>query len=116
MSVPLIDGLNHPARRLILRSLHEDGRELCPSLIVAPDSPLLSTVSYHAKMLCKLRIIYCTKVERNGNGWAKRYYASNVADNQLVTAILGDTDEEDASLLAPDGPFAPRRRRWAGAF
>ena len=115
MSVSLIDGLNHPARRLVLRRLHEDGLELCPSLIVSADSPLLSTVSYHAKVLAKLGITYCTKVERKGNGWAKRYYTSNVAGNELVAAILADTEEEDVSLLAPDGPFAPTRRKWATA-
>jgi len=115
MSVSLIDGLNHPARRCVLRRLHEDDQELCPSLIVEADSPLLSTVSYHAKILTKLGITRCTKVEREGNGWAKRYYSSNVAGNELVAIILGDTEKEDASLLAPDGSFAPTRRKWVGA-
>jgi DNA-binding transcriptional ArsR family regulator len=116
MSVSLIDGLNHPARRLVLRKLHENGHELCPSLIVDPDSPLLSTVSYHAKILSNLGITRCTKVERKGNGWAKRYYASNVAGNELVATILADTEDEDASLLAADGAFAPARRKWASAL
>jgi DNA-binding transcriptional ArsR family regulator len=111
MSVSLIDGLNHPARRLVLRRLHASGDELCPSLVVDPNSPLLSTVSYHAKVLSKLGITRCTKVEREGNGWAKRYYTSNVASNELVAVILADTEDEDASLLASDGAFAPARRK-----
>jgi len=96
-----------------LRKLHHSRRELSPSLIVGVDSPYLTTVSYHAKVLFELGITRCTRVDGEGRRWSKRYYVSNVAKNELVEIILAETEEEDASLLASDGPFAPKRRKWA---
>lgn len=97
MTPALIHALNHPARRLILRELGEQGAESSPSEMVQAASFSLSGLSFHARVLCELRVTRCTRTQQV-RGALEHFYASNVADNELVAAILSETDGDDSGL------------------
>lgn len=100
MTPALIHALNHPARRQILRQLGGQGTERSPSEManVAPFS--LPGLSFHARVLCELQVTRATRTQQV-RGSLEHFYASNVSDNELVAAILLETEGEDS---------APRKR------
>lgn len=100
MTPALIYALNHPARRQILRQLSERGAERSPSEMTQATSFSLSGLSFHARVLCELRVTRCTRTAPV-RGSIEHFYASNVSGNDLVAAILAETEGEDG---------APRRR------
>jgi DNA-binding transcriptional ArsR family regulator len=100
MTPALIYALNHPARRQILRQLGEQGVERSPSEMANGASLSLSGLSFHARVLCELQVTRCTRTEPV-RGSLEHFYASNVSDNELVAAILLETEGEDS---------VPRRR------
>jgi len=96
MTPALIHALNHPARRQILRHLHERG-ESSPSEIADSVVFSLSGLSFHARVLSELEVIGCTRTQQ-GRGALEHFYTSNVAGSDLVAAILTETAGEDGSL------------------
>jgi DNA-binding transcriptional ArsR family regulator len=97
MTPALIHALNHPARRQILRQLSERGAEKSPSEMAEPAAFSLSGISFHARVLCELRVTRCTRTQPV-RGAIEHFYASNVCDNELVSAILVETENEDGAL------------------
>jgi hypothetical protein len=64
-------------------------------------SAMLSSLSYHVRILCEQEITRCTHTSQ-GNGATEHFYASNVVGNKLVDMILAETEEDD-------GPLRPLR-------
>src|SRR5215469_4742327 len=89
MSPALINALNHPIRRYILRTLGSD-----PSTPMSPremGQPLravgLSAVSYHVRTLCEQLVIKCVRTEQV-RGSTQHFYLSLVAGNELLEKAL----------------------------
>jgi len=100
MTSALLHALHHPVRRQILRVLHEEGVAQSPSELSRKLSPTgLSRLSFHARVLCVLKVTECTST-RQVRGSTEHFYASNVSGNELVAAILRETEADDASLGA----------------
>jgi DNA-binding transcriptional ArsR family regulator len=91
LSATTRDALGHPLRRQILRTLNESAEPRSPSEIAAT-TPHVSTsvVSYHAQVL-----EVCGSVAMSGTrqvrGGVARLYASKVADDEQVAAVLQAT-------------------------
>lgn len=95
MSPALIYALNHPVRRQILRLLGEPGDEASPSDMRESMSAIgLSTLSFHAQVLGELGVIHGTRTQQV-RGAVEHFYASDVAGNDLVEAILIETEVDD---------------------
>lgn len=94
MTPTLIYALNHPARRQILRLLHKGGGEASPSEMSQSMTTGLSALSFHAQVLHELDITRCTRTQQV-RGAVEHFYASNVAGNELVAAILLKTEADD---------------------
>ena len=94
MTPALISGLNHPVRRQILRLLREPGNEASPSDMRKSMSVGLSTLSFHAQVLSELGVTYGTRTQQV-RGAVEHFYASSVAGNELVEAILLETAVDD---------------------
>jgi hypothetical protein len=94
MTPALIYALNHPARRQILRQLGEQGAERSPNEMANGAAFSLSGLSFHARVLCELQVTRCTRTQPV-RGAIEHFYASNVSDNELVAAILSETEGED---------------------
>ena len=99
MTPALIHALNHPARRQILRHLHAHG-ESSPSEIADSVAFTLSGLSFHARVLSELEVISCTRTQQ-GRGALEHFYVSNVGGNELVAAILSETEGEDSAPRKP---------------
>lgn len=97
MTPALIHALNHPARRQILRQLGEEGTERSPSAMAQAATFSLSGLSFHARVLCELQVTRCTRTQQV-RGSLEHFYASNVSANELVAAILLETEGEDSRL------------------
>ncbi len=95
MTPALIHALNHPARRQILRHLHERG-ESSPSEMADSVAFTLSGLSFHARVLSELEVISCTRTQQ-GRGALEHFYASNVAGSEIVGNILRETEGDDRS-------------------
>jgi len=98
MTPALIHALNHPARRQILRQLSEVDAELSPSEMADSAAFSLAGLSFHARVLCELSVTRCTRTQQT-RGAVEHFYASNVAGNELVAAILLDTEGEDRAIV-----------------
>lgn len=97
MTPALIHALNHPARRQILRQLGEPEAERSPSEMAETAAFSLSGLSFHARVLCELQVTRCTRTQQV-RGSLEHFYASNVSGNELVSAILVETEGEDGRL------------------
>jgi DNA-binding transcriptional ArsR family regulator len=90
----LLQALNHPLRRRILRTLHEAGEARSPiELSQAFDTPL-SNVSYHVKVLREKGAIALTD-RRPVRGTAEHFYFSVLPENRLAVQLLDSTRRED---------------------
>lgn len=98
MTPALIHALNHPARRQILRLLSEEGAERSPSEMTRSVRASLAGLSFHARVLCELDVTRCTRTQQ-ARGALEHFYASNVAGNELVTAILLETEDDDRAAV-----------------
>ncbi len=83
---------------------------MSPSTMSRGDKVALTTVAHHARYSCRLGVLRLSKVE-DGPG-KERFYASNVAGNELVEKILSETEEHDAKLLARNGRRAEPTRSF----
>jgi hypothetical protein len=97
MTPALIYALNHRARRQILRQLNEQGAERSPSEMAQMAAFSLSGLSFHARVLCELRVTRCTRTQQV-RGSLEHFYASNVSGNELVATILLETENDDGAL------------------
>ena len=97
MTPALIHALNHPARREILRQLDEQGTERSPSEMAATTAFSLPGLSFHARVLSELEVTRCTRTQPV-RGSLEHFYASNVSANELVAAILLETEGDDRPL------------------
>jgi DNA-binding transcriptional ArsR family regulator len=97
MTPALIHALNHPARRQILRQLGEPGVERSPNEMAETAAFSLSGLSFHARVLSELQVTRCTRTQPV-RGALEHFYASNVSDNELVEAILLETEGDDRPL------------------
>jgi DNA-binding transcriptional ArsR family regulator len=98
MTPALIHALNHPARRQILRQLGEREAEKSPSEMADEGATFsLSGLSFHARVLSELQVTRCTRTQPV-RGALEHFYASNVSDNELVEAILLETEGDDRPL------------------
>ena len=97
MTPALIYALNHPVRREILRLLSEPGAEASPSDMRKTMSVGLSALSFHALVLNELGVTRGTRTQQV-RGALEHFYASNVAGNGLVEAILLETETDDGIL------------------
>ncbi len=97
MTPALIHSLNHPIRRQILRLLNEPGVELSPNEMTRSMEAGLSVLSFHMRVLSEQRVTRCSR-ERRVRGSTEHFYKSNVADNELVGAILQNTERDDRFL------------------
>jgi DNA-binding transcriptional ArsR family regulator len=90
-------GLDHVARRRILRAMHASGAEFSSAGLTR--GPLndfsLSTVSYHVKVLMRLKMIELT-AERPVRGVVEHFFSSRVTADPGVLSILAQTEELDA--------------------
>jgi DNA-binding transcriptional ArsR family regulator len=86
------DALGHPLRRQILRTLNESAEPRSPSEIAATTLPhaSVSVVSYHAQVL-ELCGSVAMSGTRQARGGAARLYASKVAGDEQVAAVLQAT-------------------------
>ena len=97
------DALGHPVRRQILRALNESSKPRSPSEIATATLPQasVSVVSYHAQVLET-----CDSVEMTGTrqiaGGVARLYASKVAGDEQVAAILQVTRGLDRWAVDPE--------------
>jgi DNA-binding transcriptional ArsR family regulator len=97
MTPALIYALNHPARRQILRQLSEQGTERSPNEMAQAAALSLPGLSFHARVLCELQVTHCTRTQPV-RGSLEHFYASNVSGNELVEAILVETEGDDRRL------------------
>lgn len=92
LSPTVRDALDHPVRRQILRALNESSEPRSPSEIATMTLPhtSVSVISYHAQVLktCDSVAVAGT---REIQGAAACLYASKVAGNEQVAAILQAT-------------------------
>lgn len=90
-------GLDHVARRRILRTMHAGGKQFSSAELTR--GPLnefsLSTVAYHLKVLTKLKMVKLVE-ERPVRGVVEHFFASRVAHHPEVLWILTQTEELDA--------------------
>jgi DNA-binding transcriptional ArsR family regulator len=90
----LIGALNHQLRRRILRVLHAGDEPRSPVQLAKELEEPLSTVSYHVTVL----IGFCALEpagERQVRGTVEHFYASTVAAEANLTAMLEATAEAD---------------------
>lgn len=109
----LIPALNHAVRRQALRVLHSSRKPMGPAQVAAKlklgggPKDRLSQVSYHMKVIARLRVISLVD-EHQVRGAMEHIYASEVAKDTWVRAMLKRTQESDEAQLWPGGrPGAP---------
>jgi DNA-binding transcriptional ArsR family regulator len=97
MSPALIQALDHPLRREVLRLLGEQGTESSPTELTKSISASLTDLSYHVRALADLLVIGKSRTEEV-RGYTKHFYVSKVVDNKLVSAILASTRDDDKKI------------------
>lgn len=94
ISQELLRAVAHPLRRQILRTLHDVGEARSPAELREVYGLPVSHVSYHVKVLRECGAVALTDT-RPVRGALEHFYASTVAENESVIAILTSTAEED---------------------
>ena len=95
VTAALIDALNNPLRRELLRRLHDSDEARSPSELAETVDEGLSNVSYHMRVLAKRRAVKKTR-KRQVRGANESFFVSRVAGNERVVLILADTEREDS--------------------
>ena len=97
MTPALISALDHPVRREILRLLGGHDAPISPVQMKEFINVGLSVLSYHARALFEQRVTRLSTT-RQVRGSTQHFYASEVAENRMVAAILGHTEKYDSFL------------------
>jgi DNA-binding transcriptional ArsR family regulator len=98
ISPALIDALNHPVRRQVLRVLNTSEKPRSPSDLARDLGWELPAISFHARVLSEKAVTRCTRTERV-RGSIEHFYLSNVSTNELVLAALAGTEADDNEFL-----------------
>ena len=95
LTPPLEHALNHPLRRDVLRALNRVGEPLtAPELAASIPVASITLINYHAAVLERCDLLRATENAVAGDGFGRRY-ASNVAADVQIIAILGATETMD---------------------
>ena len=98
MSPALIEGVNNPVRRQILRMFSKKRPEWSPVELSQLIPGGLSQLSYHMKVLRDRGILIETRTKAV-RGSTQHFYNSAVVGNKIVRVILAKTREDDKDLL-----------------
>lgn len=98
MSPALLDALNHPIRRQVLRILHAASHPKSPRELACALRWGLPQVSYHVRLLSDRKVLR-HKRTRSIRGATQSFYVSTVAENELVSVILSTTEAIDARVI-----------------
>lgn len=94
MSALLIQALNHPLRRKLLRALHGSGDARSPVQLSKMTGEDLSSIDYHIKILVSMGAAVKTS-DRRVRGARENFFVSKVSDHEQMVAILADTERDD---------------------
>lgn len=94
MTAALIDAVNHPLRRKLLRALHNSDDARSPVQLSKVVGVEVGTIAYHMRALARLGAVEKTD-SRHVRGARETFFVSRVAGNRQVIAILADTEAED---------------------
>jgi DNA-binding transcriptional ArsR family regulator len=96
LTPPLEHALNHPLRRELLRTLHQGGSPRSATELADSSQPELTVtlVNYHAAVLQTCDLVRDTEADVGGDG-STRSYASNVAEDVQILAVLSATESLD---------------------
>lgn len=96
LTPPLEHALNHPLRREILRALNRSDRPRTAAELVSACLPATSVtlLNYHAAVLERCDLVRAIENDVAGEGFS-RHYASNVAEDVQIIAILSATEALD---------------------
>jgi predicted transcriptional regulator len=97
VSPALLEGLNHPIRRQILRILSTKGTVQSPSDMAELVELGLSNVAYHTRYLAERNILRCAGTKQI-RGATQHLYVSKVSDNKLVKTTLSETEKDDRHI------------------
>ena len=89
-----IKAIRAPARRHILRTLHDAGEARSPNELAKASELSVGHVSYHVNVLKECRALALTD-SRPRRGAIEHFYASTVIDNEMVVELLHATKIED---------------------
>jgi len=93
----LLQVLNHPLRRRILRTLHEAGEARSPRELSRAFRVPLTNLSYHVRVLREKGAIALTD-RQPVRGSAEHFYFSVLPGNKLAIQLLESTEPEDRAL------------------
>jgi DNA-binding transcriptional ArsR family regulator len=94
MSALLIQALNHPLRRKLLRALHSSGDARSPVQLSKMTGENVSNIDYHIKILVSMGAAVKTG-DRRVRGARENFFLSKVSDHQQMVTILADTERDD---------------------
>jgi DNA-binding transcriptional ArsR family regulator len=94
MTAALIEAVNHPLRRKLLRTLHSSDDARSPIQLSKIIGGEVSTVAYHMKALASRGAAEKTGY-RHVRGARENFFVSKVSGHRQVIAILADTEGED---------------------
>ncbi len=94
MSALLIQALNHPVRRKILRVLNGSGDPCSPVKLSKTIGQDVSNIDYHVKILVSMGAAMKTG-DRQVRGARENFFASTVSRHEQMVAILADTERDD---------------------
>jgi DNA-binding transcriptional ArsR family regulator len=99
-----IKAVSASERRRILRALHDAGEARSPNEIATAFEISVGNVSYHIKVLKECGAIALTDTQPR-RGAVEHFYASTLADHELVSKVLKATEEDD------QGSSSSKRKR-----
>lgn len=99
MTPALLEALNHPVRRQLLRLLQERRIAQSPLEMSQGIAFRLTNIAYHARVLSDLAVVRLVRT-RQVRGSTQHFYASKVAKNELVAAILASTEKADSLICS----------------
>ena len=94
MSPPLIQALNHPLRRKLLRALHGSDDAHSPVQLSKLTGEDVSSIDYHIKILVSMGAAVKTG-DRKVRGARENFFVSMVSDHKQMATILADTEPDD---------------------
>ncbi|MBK5220756.1 MAG: hypothetical protein JJE35_13420 [Thermoleophilia bacterium] len=96
LTPPVEHALNHPLRREIVRALNQSEAARSAGELATESLPktAVTLINYHAGVLATCEVLRVAESEPNGESITRRY-ASNVANDPQIAAILGATKPLD---------------------
>jgi DNA-binding transcriptional ArsR family regulator len=94
MSALLIQALNHPLRRKLLRALHSSDDARSPVQLSKMTGEDVSSIDYHIKILVSMGAAVKTG-DRRVRGARENFFLSKVSDHKQMVTILADTERDD---------------------